>query len=149
VIGFPGGLVIIATGVDIVEVKRILRLMNDYTVHFTNRVFTETEIAECTKKRASEQHFAGRFATKEAVLKLLGTGLSSGVRWRDIATTVDDSGSPSVALRGRAKEIAQKMGIEKILISISHSDNYAVAFAIGEGPNMEAQREESDSSTIR
>ena len=124
---------IIATGIDIVEVERIARLMSEYATHFTGKVFTESEIAECTKKRASENHFAGRFALKEAVLKLLGTGLSDGVRWRDIVTTVDSTGRPSVALRARAKEIAQEKGIERIEVSISHSENYAVACAIAEG----------------
>jgi holo-[acyl-carrier protein] synthase len=109
---------VIATGIDIVEVKRISRLMSEYAIHFTNKVFAESETAECTKKRASEKHFAGRFALKEAVLKLLGTGLSGGVRWQDIVTTVDSAGCPSVALRGRAKEIAQKKGIEKIVAPI-------------------------------
>jgi holo-[acyl-carrier protein] synthase len=124
---------VIATGIDIVEVKRISRLMSEYAIHFTNKVFTESEVAECTKKRASENHFAGRFALKEAVLKVLGTGLSEGISWHDILTTVDSVGRPSVALRARAKEIAREKGIENILVSISHSDNYAVACAIAEG----------------
>ena len=131
---------VIATGIDIVEVKRISRLMSEYTVHFVCKVFTESEIAECTRKRASEHHFAGRFALKEAVLKLLGTGLSDGIKWRDIVTTVDSAGCPSVALRARVKEIAQEKGIEKIVTSISHSDSYAVACAIAEGSALAEER---------
>jgi holo-[acyl-carrier protein] synthase len=114
-------------GIDIVEVKRVKTLMEKWGDRFLHRVFTPGEIAYCRGKNAPEQSFAARFAAKEAILKAIGTGLSQGIRWTSMEIVNDENGSPSVKLGERIKD---KIGDKKILISMSHTKEYAVAQAI-------------------
>jgi holo-[acyl-carrier protein] synthase len=114
-------------GIDIVEVKRIRNLMGKWGDRFLYRVFTPWEIAYCRGKSAPEQSFAARFAAKEAILKAIGTGLSGGIRWTSMEIVNDKSGNPSVRL---GKRIKDKIGDKKVLISMSHTKEYAVAQAI-------------------
>lgn len=114
-------------GIDMVEVKRIKILMEKWGDRFLHRVFTPWEIAYCKSKNAPEQSFAARFAAKEAILKAIGTGLSQGIRWTSMEVVNDKNGSPSVKL---GKRIRDKIGDKKILISMSHTKEYAVAQAI-------------------
>jgi holo-[acyl-carrier protein] synthase len=114
-------------GIDIVEVKRVKTLMEKWGDRFLHRVFTPGEIAYCRGKNAPEQSFAARFAAKEAILKAIGTGLSQGIRWTSMEIVNDENGSPSVKLGERIKD---KSGDKKILISMSHTKEYAVAQAI-------------------
>jgi holo-[acyl-carrier protein] synthase len=114
-------------GIDLVEVKRIKNLMEKWGERFLHRVFTPGEITYCKSKNSPEQSFAARFAAKEAILKAMGTGLSQGIRWTSMEIVNDKNGSPSVKLGKRIKDI---IGDKKILISMSHTKEYAVAQAI-------------------
>ncbi|MCL2745453.1 MAG: holo-ACP synthase [Planctomycetaceae bacterium] len=119
-------------GTDIVECERIKQMLERHGEHFTQRVFTADEIRYCTEHKLPEQHFAGRWAAKEAVLKVLGTGWISGIRWTDVEVVRDAGGKPSIRLSGGAAEVAKKKGIGDIQISISHCKLYAIAVAVGE-----------------
>ena len=114
-------------GIDIVEVKRVKRLVDRWGDHFLHRVFTPWEIAYCKSKSSPEQSLAARFAAKEAILKAIGTGLSQGIRWTSMEIVNDKNGRPSVKL---GKRIKDKIKNKKILISMSHTKEYAVAQAI-------------------
>jgi holo-[acyl-carrier protein] synthase len=98
---------------------------------FLSRVFTTREIQYCSTRRAANQHYAGRWAAKEAVLKVLGTGWAKGIQWTDIEVVNEVSGAPTIRLSNRAAEIASERGIRNVLISISHCRAYATAFAVG------------------
>ena len=94
------------------------------------RVFTAGEQSYCATKKEAGQHYAGRWAAKEAVMKALGTGWSATVGWTDIEVRLLVSGKPVIALSGGAEAIASKMGITEVLISISHCKEYAMATAV-------------------
>jgi holo-[acyl-carrier protein] synthase len=126
------GMSIIAHGVDMVECDRLARSMERHGEAFVQRVFTEAEVAYCRGRRREIEHFAGRFAAKEAVLKVLGTGWRSGIRWTDVEVINEPSGRPRVRLHGRCREIADALGLAEILISISHVSSHAIASAIGQ-----------------
>lgn len=124
---------VIAIGTDIIECHRIARIIERHEEIFLQRVFTPREICYCSSRKSSTQHYAGRWAAKEAVLKVLGTGWSRGIHWTDIEIVLDVSGKPTVRLVGQAAKIASQLGVREILISISHCRNYAIAFATGIG----------------
>ena len=115
-------------GVDIIEIVRIEEVVASWQERFLNRVYTDAELKLCRRNPSS---LAARFASKEAVMKLLGTG-AKGVGWKDIETLAYPSGKPLVNLYGRAKVVADNLGIKEIAISLSHSREYAIATAIGE-----------------
>ena len=121
---------IVGLGTDIVECVRIRKMIEEHAELFLQRVYTEKEIRYCNSRRRATEHFAGRWAAKEAVLKALGTGWRRGISWRDIEIRNDFSGQPKVAVRGEAKEIAKKMRLDDLLISISHCRSFATACAI-------------------
>jgi holo-[acyl-carrier protein] synthase len=123
---------IIGHGIDIVETSRIRKLVEEHGDHFLNRVFTPTEQRYCAanSKRYFE-HLAGRFAAKEAVLKVLGTGWRGGIAWTDIEIRPEPSGQPKVSLSGESQRIASELGITQWHISISHIETHATASAIG------------------
>jgi holo-[acyl-carrier protein] synthase len=125
---------IVGHGIDIVEVARMKKLADDHGQHFLDRVFTPAEQAYCAKssKRCYE-HLAGRFAAKEAVLKVLGTGWRGGIAWTDIEILNESTGQPKITLTGECLRIATEMGISRWHISISHIETHATASAIGEG----------------
>jgi holo-[acyl-carrier protein] synthase len=120
-----------AHGVDLVETARLQDAIDRHGQAFLERVFTEGERAYCIGKKRQIEHLAGRFAAKEAVLKVLGTGWSNGIAWTDIEVVRDGDGAPSVVLHGRCKEIAESLGIATIFISLSHTESMAMASAIG------------------
>lgn len=119
-----------SVGVDIVEIERIEEAMAKRPERLLNRLFTKAEQEYCVAKSNASMYLAGRFAAKEAVLKVLGTGLRN-VRWTDIEIVKDELGKPHVGLCGTAEALARQQGIDKILLSISHSRRYAVAQAVG------------------
>jgi holo-[acyl-carrier protein] synthase len=118
-------MVVDGVGVDIVEVSRIARMMKKKG--FLARVFTEAEIRECQKVRHPEQAFAARFAAKEAVGKALGTGVGSRLSWLDIEIIRRPKGKPNITISDSAKERFQ---VSSVKISMSHTEQYAVAVAI-------------------
>lgn len=114
-----------------VDCARLKESVDEHGERFLNRVFTPVEQEYCLGRKREIEHLAGRFAAKEAVLKVLGTGWRDGIRWTDIEITNEPSGQPRVALTGRCREIADEMDIADVLISISHIETHAIASAIG------------------
>ena len=111
------------TGIDIIEIARIEKVIARWGEAFLHRVYTELEIKLYRKSPAS---LAARFACKEAVMKLLGTG-KNGIHWREIETLSHPSGKPLVNLYGKAQNKAGELGIKEIAVSLSHSKEYAIA----------------------
>jgi holo-[acyl-carrier protein] synthase len=122
---------IIGHGIDIVETARIAEMVEDHGDHFLRRCFTETELGYATDKKRMIEHLAGRFAAKEAVLKVLGTGWSGGIAWTDVEIARKKTGQPEVVLHGRCAEVAVELGIDKWWVSISHISTHATASVIG------------------
>ena len=116
----------LTTGVDIIEISRIGRVLEQYGQRFLRRIFTPGEIEYC---RERPPNLAARFAAKEATMKALGTGVR-GVGWKDIEVIRASSGAPSIVLHGRAEARAQRLGVQEIALSLSHSREYAVAFVV-------------------
>jgi holo-[acyl-carrier protein] synthase len=124
---------ILGLGTDIVEIERIRRMISRHGDHFLERCFTPAEIQYAGRHRDAAVRFAGRWAAKEAVVKVLGTGFVQGITFQDIEVLPLDSGQPSVTLSGGAAEVAARLGITQVQITISHARNYATATAIGTG----------------
>ena len=116
----------ISTGIDIVAIWRIKGVHERYGQRFLNRIYTPSEIEYC---RGRAPNLAARFAAKEATMKSLGTGVR-GVGWKDIEVVRNRAGAPSIKLHGRALARAERLGLQEMSLSISHSREYAVAFVI-------------------
>jgi holo-[acyl-carrier protein] synthase len=123
----------LSTGVDIIEIIRIARVLERYGERFLHRIYTPGELEYC---RGRPSKLASRFAAKEATMKALGTGVR-GVGWKDIEVTRAPSGAPSILLHGRAKSRAERLGVLEISISMSDSQDNAIAFVV-------TRREEPD-----
>ncbi len=121
---------IIGLGFDATEIPRIAATIERYGDRFTQRIFTEGEIAYCMRRRDPAIHFAGRFASKEAAMKALGTGHSQGVLWRDIEVVRQPGGPPKLQLHGGAARRFAKIGGRTSQLSITHTDTLAFAQAI-------------------
>ncbi len=119
-------------GVDIIEIQRIRESIASSDRLFIEKVFTDGEIAYCQGKHDAAQHFAARFAAKEAVSKALATGWTGAFRWKDVEVSNDLLGRPEVTLHGALKET---LGDATVLISLSHSLTHVVAMAIIEDRN--------------
>ena len=128
---------LIGLGTDITECLRIARMIERHGELFVNRVYTPEEICYCQQRKQATQHFAGRWAAKEAVLKALGTGWRRGISWRDVEVRNEVGGKPILLLRGGALEAAEQLGIKQVLISISHCHTHATAYAIALGTQKE------------
>jgi holo-[acyl-carrier protein] synthase len=122
---------VVSHGIDLVDCGRLAAAIDRHGQRFLRRVFTPDELAYCLGRKREVEHLAGRFATKEAVLKVLGTGWRNGICWTDVEVTNDPSGRPRVTLRGRCRQIADEIGLTEILVSISHIDTHAIGSAIG------------------
>ena len=118
----------LVTGVDIIEIERVKRVHAQYGDRFLRRIYTEAEAAYC---RGRAPQLASRFAAKEAVMKLLGTGVR-GVRWRDIEVVRGRGQAPHIKLHGTAVARAERIGLTDIAVSLSHSREFAVASVVGE-----------------
>jgi len=117
-------------GVDIIEVARIRASLERHGERFHRKICTPVETAYCTQMRDPAPFFAARFAAKEAVSKALGTGIGAQCGWLDIEVRRRASGEPFIILYEAGAKTAQRLGIGTILISLSHTENYAVAHAI-------------------
>src|SRR5687767_600726 len=117
---------IIGIGMDATDLPRVADLVKRYGDRFLRRVFTEGEIAYCTKRRDPVPHLAGRFAVKEAAMKALGTGRSRGVLWKDIEV-VRVGGPPQLRLHGGAARRADSLLVRRSLVTITHSETLALA----------------------
>lgn len=127
----PPNTVVRGTGIDLVENSRMREALERWGPHFRDRVFLPSEQAYCESAPAPWRHYAGRFAVKEAVSKAFGTGVGKSLSWLDIEVCRDaDSGAPSVALRGKGRELAERRGVARILVSLAHSRDATVAQAL-------------------
>lgn len=124
-------------GTDIVECLRIAQMIERHGELFLTRVYTPREIEYCSSRKSATQHYAGRWAAKEAVLKAMGTGWAKGISWRDIEIRTDEGGRPSILLGGAAREICEQRGVRDMLISISHCRSHATAYALAVGSDDE------------
>ncbi|HEV2765573.1 MAG TPA: holo-ACP synthase [Pyrinomonadaceae bacterium] len=121
---------IISVGIDIIEVSRVRRTL-ERTPRFLERVFTANERAYCDSRgSAAAQHYAARFAAKEAAMKALGTGWSGGVAWADVEVVSNEAGAPALVLKGRALEVFRERGATSAHLSLSHTSEHAVAQVI-------------------
>jgi len=121
---------IVAHGIDLVDCPRIEEMIKRHGERFVNRVFTANEQAYAEKNKNSIEKLAGRFAAKEAILKLIGTGWRGKIAWTDIEVINNSTGQPEITLRGEVEKIADKLGIKHISVSITHTANFAIASAV-------------------
>lgn len=117
------------SGIDAAEIPRIAQALQRHGQRFLDRVYTADEQRYCHER---PQRLAGRFAAKEAISKLLGTGIRS-IRWRELEILPDPLGKPSVTLHGRAAERAASLGLGPVSVSITHTGDLAIAFAVALG----------------
>ena len=117
-------------GVDLVSIPRMRTMIERWQDRFLQRVFTDQEIAYCRQRSDPAPHFAARFAAKEAGFKALGTGLRLGVRWHDLEVRRERDQAPTLALSGRSREIGLFRGGNRMLLSLTHEGDYALAQAI-------------------
>jgi holo-[acyl-carrier protein] synthase len=122
--------VIVGTGVDLAEVPRIKSSFERFGDRFRKRVFTPGEIAYVEKKANRYERYAGRFAAKEAGMKAIGTGWKRGVTWHDFEVVNLPSGRPTLRLHGVAAEVARKLGVTAIQLSITHTSELGMAHVI-------------------
>lgn len=122
---------IVGHGIDIIECDRVAAVYERHGERFLDRLLTPAEQAYVTGRRTMIQHLAGRFAAKEAILKVLGTGWRGSIAWRDMEILNDASGGPHVTLTGECARVARQRRIGRILVSITHTSAYAAASAIG------------------
>ena len=123
---------IVGLGLDIAEIDRIEAAIARHGAPFLERLFTPAEVAYCERHKNRDERYAARFAAKEAAMKALGTGWSRGVRWRDIEVVREPGGKPTLRLTGVAREIADRLGVKHIAMTITHSGNLALAEVIFE-----------------
>lgn len=121
---------IVGTGMDVAEVERIARSIERFGRRFLERVFTAEEIRYCESKANKMERYAGRFAAKEAAMKAIGTGWNRGVGWRDLEVKRSPGGRPTVLFHGKAAEFFQKLGAVRAHLSITHTNELAVAQVI-------------------
>ncbi|HDS84061.1 MAG TPA: holo-[acyl-carrier-protein] synthase [Phycisphaerales bacterium] len=120
----------IAHGIDLVEFGRIEQMLQRHGERFLDRVFTVREQADAAAVKNRIEKLAGRFAAKEAVMKLVGTGWRDGIAWTDIEVVNNPLGQPVVTIRGRVSELAESMRLGPITLSITHTANVAMASAV-------------------
>lgn len=123
---------IVGVGIDITEVKRIREMIARHKSRFVQRVFTEGEIKYCSGRKRSAEHFAARFAAKEATLKALRIGLRKGITWRDMDVVIGDLGQPDIRLGGGAAHRAEELGVTHLHVSLTHTEDYAAATVVAE-----------------
>ena len=121
---------VVGIGVDLAAIPRVREIVKRWDERFLRRVFTEGEIAYCRRRRDPVPHLAARFAAKEATLKALGTGLRMGVSWREMEVRRERGQAPTMVLSGRCLDIAVAKGGRRVLLSLTHDGDYALAQAM-------------------
>ncbi len=124
---------IIGIGVDIVETARIEQSVARHGDRFLDRLFTADERRYCDAMSVPARCYAARFAAKEAVSKAFGTGIGADIEWLDIVVLRSPEGKPSIELRGAGRRLAERLGVSEVMLSMSHSDHYAVAQVVACG----------------
>lgn len=122
---------VLGIGIDLVENNRMRYMLKKWKSAFKARVFLKSEQKYCDSKAMACRHYAGRFAVKEAVSKAFGTGVGKHINWLDMEVIRDGvTGAPSIRISGKGEKLAKKRGVRRILVSLSHTKNYAVAYAL-------------------
>lgn len=127
---------VVGVGVDMTEISRIMQALEDPNIglRFRDRVYTDKEVYYCERKqRGKYESYAGRFAAKEAVMKSLGRGWGSRVSWKDIEILPAPGGNPEVHLHNKTSALARELGIQHVSLSITHTQQYAMAYVIAQG----------------
>ena len=124
---------ILGSGVDLCEVPRIESAVGRYGNRFLERIFTAREIAYADRKANRFERYAARFAAKEAGMKALGVGWTGGITWQDFEVVNLPSGRPTLNFHGRAAEVAAKLGVRSVALSLTHTSDQALAMVILEG----------------
>ena len=124
---------ILGHGIDLIECSRIAKLLKRHGARFLDRVLTPAEQQRAKRFKDPIPHIAGRWAAKEAILKMIGTGWRGQIAWTDMEILPNEQGQPIVALSGEAGRIAINLGIKRVLLSITHTEHHAAASAIGTG----------------
>jgi holo-[acyl-carrier protein] synthase len=127
---------IVGIGIDLVVIERIHKAAKNHA-GFLERLFTDREREYCSKQKFPAQHYAARFAAKEALLKAIGTGWSAGVKWTDMEVLHGEGGGPIVNIAGRVKDFLDLKGVRQILLSYSHDEGYAVAQVVLVGHSVQ------------
>ncbi len=122
---------ILGNGIDLVECARIARVLDNHGQRFLDRVLTPAEQERAAQYKSPILFIAGRWAAKEAILKTIGTGWRGRIAWTDMELLPDELGQPIVTLGGETARIAESRGIRRMLVSITHTEHYAAASAIG------------------
>ena len=131
---------VLGLGVDIVEIVRFAAAMERSGQSLIDRLFLPDEQAYCSPQREPARCYAARFAAKEAVSKALGTGIGAQLGWHDVEVKRKASGAPFIVLHGTGAKTAEGLGVSEILLSLSHSEHYAVANAIAVSAGDGAQK---------
>ncbi len=121
---------IFGIGVDLIEIERIQENLTKHGERFEAKVFTPVEREYCRRMPIPAQHYAARFAAKEAFLKALGTGWAKGITWRDVGIENLPSGMPRLSISGRAQELVEEYGVGEMHVTLSHSRGHAVAVVV-------------------
>src|SRR5246127_93196 len=121
---------IVGSGIDLVEITRIEQSVERFGQRFLDRIYTAAEQAYCLRKRKAAESLAARFAAKEAAAKALGTGISRGVHWLEIEVVREPGGRPVPRFHGRAAELAGRPGGAHAALSLTHTDNLALASVV-------------------
>jgi holo-[acyl-carrier protein] synthase len=124
---------LVGTGIDLVEIRRIEESIERFGERFLHRIFTSGEIAYCLRKRQSAESFAARFAAKEAGAKALGTGIQYGIGWKELEVARLPGQRPTLLLHGRAAAMGLKLGVHSIWLAITHTSGLAIATVHMEG----------------
>ena len=124
---------ILGTGIDIIEVARIAASYEKFGERFLNRILLPGEIAYCLSHKMPGPFLAARFAAKEAISKAFGTGIGAALGWQDMEIRRKESGEPFVVLHGKGEQLFASRGAKRLLVSLSHTANYAATTAILEG----------------
>ncbi len=124
---------VISHGIDLVDCERLNGMVKRHGERVMAKLFTDLEVEYSRRHKFQIERLAGRFAVKEAVMKILGTGWRNGISWLDIETVNDANGKPEVRLSGQTAILARELGIEKICVSITHAAGLAIASAIALG----------------
>ena len=132
---------VVGIGIDLVEIARIRRLLERWRERFLERVFTPDEVAYALGRHDPAEHLAARFAAKEATLKALGTGLSMGVRWREMEVRRSRGQPPRLVLSGRTAAVGAARGIRSLHVSLTHDGGFAAAQVLAEGDGPPAVAE--------
>jgi holo-[acyl-carrier protein] synthase len=130
---------VLGIGTDITECLRIARMIERHAELFIARVYTPREIQYCQSRKQSTEHFTGRWAAKEAVLKALGTGWRRGIAWRDIEVLNLPDGRPVVHVHGGVKKLVEQLGVTSLQVTISHCRTHAIAMAVAMGAEKTQQ----------